>query len=106
MLEDNLFFVNLENSQDPFQINNYHNHLLSFADYLYGGNGRDELFGRKGDDYLYGGNGRDRLFGGKGDDYLYGGNGRDRLIGGTGGDYLYGGNGRDIPLVEKEWPMD
>ena len=72
MIEDNLFFFNLENnSQDLSQILN-HNKLISESDdYLLGGIGRDKLIGGEGDDYLFGGGGNDTILGGKGIDTAY-----------------------------------
>ncbi|MGU3495384.1 calcium-binding protein [Xanthobacteraceae bacterium A53D] len=49
-----------------------------------------------GSDLLYGGDGRDTLFGYGGSDLLLGGNGDDRLWGGAGADVLVGGDGWDI----------
>ncbi|RHW77517.1 calcium-binding protein [Colwellia sp. RSH04] len=95
-------------------------------DRLYGGDGKDILYGKEGDDHLeggldndklYGGDGGDFLLGGKGDDHLesgeedvygegainilHGGDGRDTLVGGDGIDYLYGGDGNDSLWVGK-----
>jgi Ca2+-binding RTX toxin-like protein len=73
-------------------------------DVLYGGNGKDKLYGEGGDDVLYGENGKDELYGGDGNDTLYGGNGKDTLYGNDGDDVLYldsdndtafGGDGND-----------
>ena len=57
-------------------------------DVIYGGAGRDSLFGMGGDDILYGGADVDRLFGGHGDDFLDGGAGADTINGGLGTDTL------------------
>ena len=72
--------------------------------YLYGGDGNDQLDGQAGDDYLYGqagndllngGDGQDWIVGDLGDDILSGGAGNDRLFGGLGNDILIGGQGKD-----------
>ena len=79
------------------------------ADYLYGGEGEDdvrglgspgrqfdELYGGYGSDVIYAGPGYDFLYGGQDDDVLHGGDGYDILfIGGPGEDVLYGGDGND-----------
>ncbi|MBI4780713.1 MAG: hypothetical protein HY785_05260 [Oscillatoriophycideae cyanobacterium NC_groundwater_1537_Pr4_S-0.65um_50_18] len=72
--------------------------------YLYGGDGNDQVNGQAGDDYLYGqagddllnsGEGIDWLVGDLGDDILSGGASNDRLFGGLGNDTLMGDKGRD-----------
>jgi hypothetical protein len=72
------------------------------GDTIYGGRGRDWLFGDGGDDTLHGGRGRDWLDGdsylmisAQGADTLRGGSGDDRLDGDAGEDRLYGGEGDD-----------
>jgi len=66
-----------------------------FADWLWGGNGNDELHGGAGADALHGENGNDLLFGDGGDDLLEGGTGNDSLVGGAGVDVMVGGSGND-----------
>ena len=71
----------------------------------------DTLAGRKDDDTIYGGEGRDDLYGGSflfreifegrrlvqdGNDTLFGGDGPDCVFGGTGDDVLHGGDGSDL----------
>ena len=51
--------------------------------------------GAVGDDRLFGGSGRDEMFGGAGNDRLVGGPGRDQMFGGTGSDVFVVGQGRD-----------
>lgn len=63
---------------------------------IYGGAGKDVLYGYGGNDKLYGGSGDDSLFGGPGNDKLYGGSGNDHLQGESGEDDLYGGLGNDV----------
>ena len=60
-----------------------------------GTDGRDRIFGKRGDDTLDGGVGRDDLRGGPGEDSLAGGAGADHLAGNGGDDTLDGGPGRD-----------
>ncbi|MBD5608509.1 MAG: VWA domain-containing protein, partial [Desulfovibrio sp.] len=63
-----------------------------------------------GNDLLFGGNGKDVLFGMGGDDYLNGGTGRDALFGGSGNDVfvfdkndavIHGGKGIDLVVANK-----
>lgn len=68
----------------------------SSNDRLYGGSENDRLYGEDGNDFVDGSNGDDLLVGGEGTDALYGRNGNDVLIGGDGGDRLYGGSGDDL----------
>lgn len=84
------------------------------ADYLYGGEGEDEvrglgspdsqadeLWGGNDSDVLYGGADMDFLYGQQDDDVLYGGDGGDILLdGGKGEDVIHGGDGNDY-LVES-----
>jgi Ca2+-binding RTX toxin-like protein len=65
------------------------------ADWMWGGNGNDELHGGAGADALHGENGNDLLLGDSGDDLLEGGTGNDTLVGGAGVDSLIGGSGND-----------
>lgn len=65
-------------------------------DTLYGDSGADKLFGGRQDDILYGESGADRLHGNKESDSLYGGTNHDRLFGGGGKDLMVGGNGNDV----------
>jgi len=81
-------------------------------DYLYGGDGEDEVRGLGANDELYGGLGSDVIYGGPGFDMmfagsargyehdtsknkLYGGDGTDDMFGAEGEDVLYGGDGND-----------
>lgn len=81
----------------------------ALADILYGGDGRDVLFGdaagsgtygleHASADHLYGGNGADTLWGEGGDDMLSGDAGDDTLYGGAGSDtYRFTGQfGEDV----------
>lgn len=68
---------------------------LSGDDFLYGDDDDDEIFGGFGDDYAEGGEGNDQLNGQGDDDTLYGQNGDDSLWGEIGSDTLYGGAGHD-----------
>jgi Ca2+-binding RTX toxin-like protein len=65
-------------------------------DLLYGGRGADRLAGRDGNDWADGGLGVDRVFDGAGNDTLFGGPGRDRIVGGAGRDTLGGDGGNDV----------
>ena len=61
-----------------------------FDDLIYGGKGKDKLYGGKGFDYIDGGKGKDKLHGGDDGDHLLGGKGKDKLYGGDGEDcYLF-----------------
>src|SRR5215218_1335093 len=79
-------------------------------DYLYGGDGEDEIRGLGANDEIYGGYGSDVIYGGPGFDMmfagpargrdtsmnkLYGGDGTDDMFGDYGKDVLYGGDGND-----------
>lgn len=79
-------------------------------DYLYGGDGEDEVRGLGANDEIYGGSGSDVIYGGPGFDMmfagavrgrdrsknmLYGGDGPDDMSGDYGEDVLYGGDGND-----------
>src|SRR5215216_7038923 len=80
-------------------------------DYLYGGDGEDEVRGLGAKDELWGGLGSDVIYGGPGFDQmwagpvrgrdtsknrLYGGDGTDDMFGADGEDALYGGDGNDF----------
>jgi len=54
--------------------------------YVFGGDGDDELYGLAGDDYISGGAGYDELYGGDGDDTLDGGDVGEDYFGGAGND--------------------
>jgi Ca2+-binding RTX toxin-like protein len=69
--------------------------------YLYAGDGDDQLNGLAGDDYLYGEAGDDLLNGGEGQDWLVGDLGDDVLNGGAGNDRMLGGAGNDILAGEQ-----
>jgi hypothetical protein len=79
-------------------------------DYLYGGDGDDEVRGLGANDEIYGGLGGDVIYGGPGFDWmaagavrgpdrsknkLYGGDGPDDMYGADGEDVLHGGDGND-----------
>ena len=70
---------------------------VSFADTLWGNDGRDLIHGMVGNDTLYGGAGNDRIFGQSGDDTIIGGTGQDRMTGQFGDDtFVFDfGDGRD-----------
>jgi Ca2+-binding RTX toxin-like protein len=94
------------------------------TDYLYGGDGEDEMRGLGEPDDLYGGLGGDVIYGGSGDDsldsgeiggvmrldgsddVLYGGDGSDLLFGYEGEDVLYGGDGNDFLDGSDGGPKD
>ncbi|AOM01484.1 hypothetical protein BFX80_09485 [Cobetia marina] len=62
---------------------------------LYGYAGADALTGGSGNDLIRGGDGIDVVNGGDGNDILFGGNGDDTLIGGAGSNIFDGGDGDD-----------
>lgn len=64
-------------------------------DTLLGGYGVDILYGSTGNDSLMGSDGNDFIYGSEGDDYLNGGFGHDIMTGGHGHDYMEGGSGND-----------
>ena len=64
-------------------------------DFLYGRRGADMLVGGAGDDYLSGRGGHDMLFGDDGDDVIEGGGGSDVITAGRGNDLIEGGAGAD-----------
>lgn len=78
------------------------NYLNSFRqtdagdDTMWGGTGRDAMFGGWGDDVAGGGTGNDLVVGNRGDDTLYGASGNDALLGGDEDDVIYGGAGNDV----------
>jgi Ca2+-binding RTX toxin-like protein len=80
------------------------------ADFIDGGEGKDDIHGQGGADQLFGGDGDDDIVGDAvgsssdayfvslqyhGDDYLDGEGGDDKLLGNKGDDTLYGGDGKD-----------
>jgi len=68
-------------------------------DFLYGGQGNDQISGYGADDFLFGQGGNDLLSGGALKDTLFGGWGQDTLNGGTGADYMAGGRQNDVYIV-------
>ena len=69
----------------------------SSRDLLIGVRAEDnELLSGDGRDYIYGFKGNDKLDGGGGTDYLFGGDDNDILIGGGGNNLLDGGAGKDL----------
>src|SRR5436853_194751 len=75
-------------------------HQRTANDYLYGGNGKDQLNGGGGNDHLYGRGGDDILNGNDGNDYLNGGRGADQLNGGSGNDYIYAADGSATDKID------
>ncbi len=65
------------------------------GDFLNGGLGNDEIYGREGGDVIFGHDGDDHIEGGEGADIIYGGRGDDLLSGGDGDDRIYGEDGND-----------
>lgn len=65
-------------------------------DQVHGGSGVDTIEGNAGNDTLRGYNGNDTIDGGDGDDLIYGGSQDDLLVGGAGNDQLFGDNNNDI----------
>ncbi|MEP5727886.1 MAG: DUF4214 domain-containing protein [Sulfitobacter sp.] len=63
--------------------------------FVYAGNGADQVFGVGGHDWLFGEAGEDELYGGTGYDVLVGGTGGDRLNGQEGDDVLIAGASRE-----------
>lgn len=76
---------------------NFEDGVTEAQDFLFGKQGKDDLFGLGGDDFLYGNQGKDELFGGLGNDTLDGGQGKDELTGGDGADtFMFTkGSGKD-----------
>jgi len=74
--------------------------VTPFDDWVYGRQGKDDIYGLGGDDHLFGQQGKDELFGGDGDDFLSGGQGKDKLTGGDGADtFVFAkGSGKDVVL--------
>ena len=62
---------------------------------VFGGPGRNEVFGSRFDDLIFGGSDDESLTGGAGDDQIYGGFGDDVLLGDLGDDRLVAGPGDD-----------
>jgi len=62
--------------------------------------GKDKMFGNDNAagtlDYMFGGDGNDDINGGHGANFIEGDAGNDRIAGGDGGDTISGGNGSDI----------
>jgi trimeric autotransporter adhesin len=86
------------------------------ADFIDGGEGKDDIHGQGGADQLFGGDGDDDIVGDAvgsssdeyfvslqyhGDDYLDGEGGDDRLEGNKGDDTLYGGDGKDTLVGDQ-----
>ncbi len=65
-------------------------------DQVHGGSGVDTIEGNAGNDTLRGYNGNDTIDGGDGNDLIYGGSQDDLLMGGAGNDQLLGDNNNDI----------
>lgn len=65
-------------------------------DQVHGGSGVDTIEGNAGNDTLRGNNGNDTIDGGDGNDLIYGGSQDDLLVGGAGNDQLLGDNNNDI----------
>jgi Ca2+-binding RTX toxin-like protein len=65
-------------------------------DQVHGGSGVDTIEGNAGNDTLRGNNGNDTIDGGDGNDIIYGGSQDDLLVGGAGNDQLLGDNNNDI----------
>jgi len=65
-------------------------------DQVHGGSGVDTIEGNAGNDTLRGYNGNDTIDGGDGNDTIYGGSQDDLLVGGAGDDKLLGDNNNDI----------
>ena len=72
---------------------------------IYGGVGRDSLFGDGKDNIIWGNKGGDVIRGEAGNDRLMGDVGPDLLLGGEGKDMLFGGAGKDTLCggQEKDW---
>jgi hypothetical protein len=69
-------------------------------DSLQGGRGADLLLGNAGDDYLQGERGNDVVYGGQNNDTLIGQEGDDFLAGGAGVDSLIGSDGSDAFVLD------
>ena len=65
-------------------------------DWVFGGDGVDNITAGAGADVIFGDGGDDDIFGNDGDDLLFGGDGLDTLEGGADNDTLFGGAGADI----------
>ncbi len=73
---------------------------------IYGGNGKDNLNGTKGNDYINGGDKSDKLIGQQGDDLIVGGDGADVIDGGKGNDELWGDGGKDTFIFKRGYGED
>jgi Ca2+-binding RTX toxin-like protein len=71
------------------------NGALALSVTMFGGNGKDIMYGGSEDDSIQGNNGPDRIWAGAGNDNLDGGNGKDAMFGEDGDDFLFGGHGKD-----------
>ncbi len=104
VISDNLESLMLMGSSAINGTGNSLNNVITGNDannYLYAGNGDDQMNGLAGDDYLYGEAGDDLLSGGEGQDWLVGDLGDDVLLGGAGNDRLVGGLGTDTLTGEQ-----
>jgi Ca2+-binding RTX toxin-like protein len=67
------------------------------SDVIYGGNGKDTIWGDNGNNATgTGAGGADIIYAGNGVDTVYGEGGNDVLVGENGADVLYGGSGSDF----------
>jgi len=95
--DDSIFSVDLgiDNARALAPASNHSGATHPDDDWLYGGTGNDELYGRAGDDHHFGGDGNDEIFAGSGNDMAEGGHGSDIIKGGPGDDTLQGDSGHD-----------
>jgi len=66
------------------------------GEWIWGGNGVDNVFGGGGDDTILTFNGGDIIDAGSGDDWVWSGRGDDTVTGGSGSDRIYTDNGDDV----------
>lgn len=71
------------------------------GDYLFAGEGDNEIHAGAGDDFVYGGSGSDMLYGDEGNDFLDHGGGVDMVDGGAGFDKAIAGTDDKVVDVEQ-----
>ena len=91
--DDNAVPFEIQKGENTSQYGHMAGRYIALDESLHG---NDTLFGGAGKDRIFGHGGDDKLFGESGIDYLYSGSGKDILEGGTGDDRLYAESGENI----------